>query len=158
MFFRKANFSSLTIMPFIQEKTSRDLLWPRLNTPYKWYKIYVHSLFNPPLVQAVVYPGQGVLGGAYPSHGLLPWMCSYNGLKCCLWLAETMNDCSACSVFNYIPDLHSWETSAAVVGKWAAAWENRKFSLNSTLSLCIPRTSLSSHSTDRWWTFTTAQP
>ena len=145
-------------MPFIREKTSRGLLWLRLNTPYKWYKIYVHSLFNPPLVQAVAYPAQGVLGGAYPSHGLLPWMWSYNGLKCCLWLAETMNDCCACSVFNYIPDLHSWETSAAVVGKWAAAWENRKFSLNSTLSLCIPRTSLSSHSTDRWWTFTTAQP
>ena len=126
-------------MPFIREKTSRGLLWLRLNTPYKWYKIYVHSLFNPPLVQAVAYPAQGVLGGAYPSHGLLPWMWSYNGLKCCLWLAETMNDCCACSVFNYIPDLHSWETSAAVVGKWAAAWENRKFSLNSTLSLCIPR-------------------
>ena len=40
-----------TIGPFIREKISHGLLWPRLiqaaNIPYKWYKIYVHGLFNP---------------------------------------------------------------------------------------------------------------
>ena len=42
------------------------------NTPYKWYKIYAHGLFNPRPAQAAAYPGRGVLGWAYPSRGL-PW-------------------------------------------------------------------------------------
>ena len=41
-----------------------------------------------------------------------------NALKCCPQLAEAMNDCCACSVFNYIPDLHGRETRVAVAGKW----------------------------------------
>ena len=38
--------------------------------------------------------------------------------KRCPRLAEAMNDCCACSVFNYIPDLHGRETRIAVAGKW----------------------------------------
>ena len=41
-----------------------------------------------------------------------------NALKRCPRLAEAMNDCCACSVFNYIPDLHGRETRVAVAGKW----------------------------------------
>ena len=40
------------------------------NTQYKWYKIYVHGLFNPRPAQAAAYPGRGVLGWAYASRGL----------------------------------------------------------------------------------------
>ena len=41
-----------------------------------------------------------------------------NALKRCPRLAEAVNDCCACSVFNYIPDLHGRETRVAVAGKW----------------------------------------
>ena len=41
-----------------------------------------------------------------------------NALKRCPRLAEAVNDCCACSVFNYIPDLHGRETCVAVAGKW----------------------------------------
>ena len=37
-----------------------------------------------------------------------------NELKRCPRLAEAVNDCCACSVFNYIPDLHRRETRVAV--------------------------------------------
>ena len=40
-----------------------------------------------------------------------------NALKRCPRLAEAVNDCCACSVFNYIPDLHGRETRVAVAGK-----------------------------------------
>ena len=40
-----------------------------------------------------------------------------NALKRCPRLAEVMNDPYACSIFNYIPDLHSQETRVAVAGK-----------------------------------------
>ena len=40
-----------------------------------------------------------------------------NALKCCPWLAEAVNNCWECSVFNYIPDLHGRETHIAVAGK-----------------------------------------
>ena len=43
-----------------------------MNTPYKWYKIYVHGLFNPRPAQSAAHPGRWVLGWTYPSHGL-PW-------------------------------------------------------------------------------------
>ena len=66
---------------------------------------------------------------------------------------HAVRKCCACSVFNYIPDLHGWETRAAVAGKWPAARENSKFCLNNTSSICIPGTSLSNHSIDRWRTF-----
>ena len=58
-----------------------QLTWA-LNTPYKWYKIYVQGLFSPRLVQAAAYPGRGVLGWAYPSCGLTwTWKCSYKCTK-----------------------------------------------------------------------------
>ena len=41
-----------------------------------------------------------------------------NALKRCPPLAEAVNDCCACSIFNYIPDLHGRETRVAVAGKW----------------------------------------
>ena len=41
-----------------------------------------------------------------------------NALKRCPRPAEAVNDCCACSVFNYIPDLHGRETRIAVAGKW----------------------------------------
>ena len=40
-----------------------------------------------------------------------------NALKRCPWLAEDVNDCCACSVFNHIPDLHGRETRVSVTGK-----------------------------------------
>ena len=40
-----------------------------------------------------------------------------NALKRCPRLAEAVNDCCACSVFNYIPDLHGQETRVAVARK-----------------------------------------
>jgi len=40
-----------------------------------------------------------------------------NALKRCPRLAEALNDRCACSVFNYIPDLHGRETRVAVAGK-----------------------------------------
>ena len=40
-----------------------------------------------------------------------------NALKRCPRLAEAMNDCCTCSVFNYIPDLNGQETRVAMVGK-----------------------------------------
>ena len=40
-----------------------------------------------------------------------------NALKRCPRLAEAVNDCCACSVFNYIPDLHGRETRVPVARK-----------------------------------------
>ena len=40
-----------------------------------------------------------------------------NALKRCPRLAEAVNDCYACSVFNYIPYLQGRETRVAVAGK-----------------------------------------
>ena len=45
-----------------------------------------------------------------------------NALKRCPRLAEAVNDCCACSVFNYIPDLHGRETRVAVAGKCVCFW------------------------------------
>ena len=56
------------------------------------------------LIQAVTYLGRESV--------------RINALKRCPWLAEAMNDCCACSVFNYIPDLHGREMRVAVAGKW----------------------------------------
>ena len=63
-----------------------------------------------------------VLGWAYPCRGL-PWTwkssskCTQTLFPACWCLvAEAVNDCCVCSVFNYIPDLHGRETRAAVAG------------------------------------------
>ena len=56
------------------------------------------------LIQAAVYLGpEGV---------------RINAFKRCPWLAEPVNACCACSVFNYIPDFHGRKTRVAVAGKW----------------------------------------
>ena len=41
-----------------------------------------------------------------------------NALKRRRRLAEAVNDCCACSVFDYVPDLHDRETRVAMAGKW----------------------------------------
>ena len=139
-------------------------------TRFNGKKIYVHGLFNPWPAQDAAYPGQGLLGWAYPSRGLpWTWKCSY---KCtqmlsAAWLAETL--CwSLCwsrermlrmLYFQLYPrpltlDLHGRETHTAVAGKWPAAQELHKragkFRLNPTSS--IAETSLSNHSIDHWRT------
>ena len=77
-------------------------------------------------------------------------MLNANALKRCRRLAEAVNDCCACSVFNYLPVFHGRVTRSTVAGKWRAARESRKFRLNSTSS--IARTS-SNHSIDCLRTF-----
>ena len=64
------------------------------NTPYKWYKIYAHGLFNPRPAEAAAYPGRRVLGWAYPSRGLpWTWKCSYKctqTLSAACWSRERL--------------------------------------------------------------------
>ena len=69
--------------------------------------------------------------------------------------AEAVNVCYPCwsSVFNYFPDLRAWETRAVLAGKWPGTQGGPNFCLNPTSSICIPGTSLSNHSIDRWLTF-----
>ena len=59
------------------------------------------------IIQAAVYLGREGVRGV-----------RINALKRCPRLAEAVNDCCACSVFNYIPVLHGRATRVAVVGKW----------------------------------------
>ena len=70
-------------------------------------QIFVHSFmaegFWDGLIQAAAYLGRESV--------------RINALKRCPRLAEAVNDCCACSVFNYIPDLHGRETRVAVAGK-----------------------------------------
>ena len=40
-----------------------------------------------------------------------------NALKRRRRLAEAVNDCCACSVFDYVPDLHDRETRVVMAGK-----------------------------------------
>ena len=77
------------------------------------------------------------LGWAYPGHCLpWTWKCSLMQSIVVRDFAEEVNKCCACSLSNYIPDLHSRETRAAVAGKWSASRESRKYCLNSTSSIC----------------------
>ena len=59
------------------------------------------------LIQAAVYLGREGVRGV-----------RINALKRCPRLTKPVNACCACSVFNYIPDLHGRETRVAVAGKW----------------------------------------
>ena len=68
---------------------------------------------KPRLILAKGFWDGPIQAAAYLGHESV----SINALKCCPRLAEAMNDCCACSVFNYIPDLHSRETRFAVAGK-----------------------------------------
>ena len=52
------------------------------------------------LIQAAAYLGREMHSNV---------ICGFN--------AEAVKECCACSVFNYIPDLHGRETRAAVAGK-----------------------------------------
>ena len=45
----------------------------------------------------------------------------------CLRFAKAINDRSACSIFNYIPDLHGQEMQPEVARNWPAAQESWKF-------------------------------
>ena len=128
----------------------------------------LHSRFiQPTAIQLKPEAYRRVLGWAYPSRGL-PWTWKYSykctqTLSAACWSqavvacskAEAVNDCypCSCSVFNYIPDFRAWETRAAVAGKWPGTQGGRNFCLNPTSSICIPGTSLSNHSIDRWLTF-----
>ena len=65
------------------------------------------------------------LGWAYPGHGLpWTWKCSLMHSIVVRDFAEEVNKCCACSLFNYVPDLHSRETHAVVAGKWSASRES----------------------------------
>ena len=111
-------FFSKTIGPFIRKTISRGLhkTWtPCINGTKSMFTAYstpgqlkprliLAEGFWDGLIQAVTYLGRESV--------------RINALKRCPWLAEAMNDCCACSVFNYIPDLHGRETRVAVAGKW----------------------------------------
>ena len=58
---------------------------------------------KPRLILAKGFWDGPIQAAAYLGHESV----NINALKCCPRLAEAMNDCCACSVFNYIPDLHS---------------------------------------------------
>ena len=83
----------------VQNLCSR-LIQPKASSSrgLSWRKGFVDGL-----IQAAVYLGrEGV---------------RINTFKRCPRLAEAVNDRCACSVFNYIPDLHGRETRVAVAGK-----------------------------------------
>ena len=107
-----------TIGSFIWEKISRGLhktRTPCINGTKSMFTAYstqgqlklrliLAEEFWDGLIQAVAYLGRESV--------------RINALKRCPRLAEAVNDCCACSVFNYIPDLHGRETRVAVAGKW----------------------------------------
>ena len=102
---------NMTLGPFIQEKISRGLhktRTPRRNGTKSMFTAYSTKgrleRFWGGLIQAAAYLGRESV--------------RINALKRCPRLAEAVNDCCACSVFNYIPDLHGRETRVAVAGKW----------------------------------------
>ena len=62
-----------------------------MNTPCKWYKIYIHGLFNPRPAQVAAHPGRWVLGWTYPSRGLPgTWKCL---CKCTHWSTGSRHRC-----------------------------------------------------------------
>ena len=62
-----------------------------MNTPYKWYKIYSHGLFNPRPAQVAAHAGRWVLGWTYPSRGLpWTWKCL---CKCTHWSTGSRHRC-----------------------------------------------------------------
>ena len=75
-------------------------------------------LIQPTASSSPAYPGRRVLGWAHSIRGL-PWIgnsARINALKCCPRFAVAVTDCCACSVINYISDLHGREKRAAVAG------------------------------------------
>ena len=102
---------NMTLGPFIQEKISRGLhktRTPRRNGTKSMFTAYSTKGrlegFWDGLIQAAAYLGRESV--------------RINALKRCPRLAEAVNDCCACSVFNYIPDLHGRETRVPLARKW----------------------------------------
>ena len=71
------------------------------------------AMFKPRLILAEGFCDGLVQAAAYLGRESV----RINALKRCPRLAEAVNDCCACSVFNYIPDLHGRETRVSVTGK-----------------------------------------
>ena len=106
-----------TIGPFIREKISRGLhktRTPRINGTKSMFTAYsTQGQLKPRLILAEGFWDGLIQAAAYLGRENV----RINALKRCPRLAEAVNDCCACSVFNYIPDLHGRETRVAVAGK-----------------------------------------
>ena len=104
--------------PFIREKISRGLhktRTPRINGTKSMFTAYsTQGQLKPRLILAEGFWDGLIQAAAYLGRESV----RINALKRCPRLAEAVNDCCACSVFNYIPDLHGRETRVAVAGKW----------------------------------------
>ena len=88
---------------------------PHINGTKSMFTAYsTQGQLKPRLILAKGFWDGPIQAAAYLGHESV----CINALKCCPQLAEAMNDCCACSVFNYIPDLHGRETRVAVAGKW----------------------------------------
>ena len=108
---------SVTIGPFIREKISRGLhktRTPRINGTKSMFTAYsTQDQLKPRLILAEGFWDGLLQAAAYLGRESV----RINALKRCPRLAEAVNDCCACSVFNYIPDLHGREARVAVAGK-----------------------------------------
>ena len=112
------NLSDLsTLRPFIREKISLGLhktRTPRINGAQSMFTAYsTQGQLKPRLILAEGFWYGLIQAAAYLGRESV----RINALKRCPRLAEAVNDCCACSVFNYIPDLHGRETRVAVAGK-----------------------------------------
>ena len=101
----------------IREKISCGLLQPRtpsINGTKSMFMAYsTQGQLKPRLILAEGFWDGLIQAAAYLGRESV----RINALKRCPRLAEAVNDCCACSVFNYIPDLHGRETRVAVAGK-----------------------------------------
>ena len=109
--------NDFTLGPFIREKISRGLhktRTPRINGTKSMFTAYsTQGQLKPRLILAEGFWDGLIQAAAYLGRESV----RVNALKRCPRLAEAVNDCCACSVFNYIPDLHGRETRVAVAGK-----------------------------------------
>ena len=106
-----------TLGPFIREKIRCGLhktRTPRINGTKSMFTAYsTQGQLKPRLILAEGFWYGLIQAAAYLGRESV----RINALKRCPRLAEAVNDCCACSVFNYIPDLHGRETRVAVAGK-----------------------------------------
>ena len=112
------NLSDLsTLRPFIREKISRGLhktRTPRINGTKSMFTAYsTQGQLKPRLILAEGFWDGLIQAVAYLGRESV----RINALKRCPRLAEAVNYCCACSVFNYIPDLLGRETRVVVAGK-----------------------------------------
>ena len=100
---------SESIGPFIREKLSRGLhktRTSRINGTKSMFTAYsTQGQLKPRLILAEGFWDGLIQAAAYLGRESV----RINALKRCPRLAEAVNDCCACSVFNYIPDLHGRE-------------------------------------------------